>query len=402
MKKKKDILFLCQFFYPEYISSAQLPFDTVLALKKAGFSVDVLCGYPREYSASENVPVTEVVDGVNIRRLKYIQLDRSGFLGRLVNYFSFTLMVMLNLLRTASYRAVVVYSNPPILPWIASWAKVLFGTKLIFVSYDLYPEVATVTNTLRQGNMICRLMDHINKCVFRRADSVVALSSEMKEFIIHNRDIAPEKVAVIPNWYKDEGALQCDRENNRFRETVGDRFVVSYFGNMGTMQDMQTILGAIRLLKDENVFFLFAGHGNKMEDLKAIVEQEGISNIAIHKFLHGEDFRDALAISDCAFVSLEKGATGLCVPSKTYSYMMQGIPLLAIMDEGDIVSDIEAGAGKWVRNGEAESLADAIRQMRDDPESHAAMRRICRELYLNKYTTEICTEKYVTLFRQLL
>ena len=402
MKKKKDILFLCQFFYPEYISSAQLPFDTVLALKKAGFSVDVLCGYPREYSASENVPVKETVEGVNIQRLKYIQLDRSGFLGRLVNYFSFTFMVLLNLLCTAKYKAVVVYSNPPILPWIASWAKSTFGTKLIFVSYDLYPEVATVTNTLRQGNMICRLMDHINKCVFRRADHVVALSSEMKEFIIHNRDISADKVTVIPNWYKDEGELLRSRENNRFREIVGERFVVSYFGNMGTMQDMQTILGAIRELKEDKVFFLFAGHGNKMEDLKSIVEKEGISNIAIHKFLHGEDFRDALAISDCAFVSLEKGATGLCVPSKTYSYMMQGIPLLAIMDEGDIVSDIEAGAGMWVRNGESEALANAIRQMRNDPEAHAAMRKTCRELYLNKYTTEICTDKYVTLFRQLL
>ena len=29
---KKDILFLCQFFYPEYISSAVLPFDTAKAL----------------------------------------------------------------------------------------------------------------------------------------------------------------------------------------------------------------------------------------------------------------------------------------------------------------------------------------------------------------------------------
>ncbi len=400
--KKKDILFLCQFFYPEYISSAQLPFDTVLALKKAGYSVDVLCGYPREYSASENVPVTEEVEGIHIRRLKYIQLDRSGFLGRLVNYFSFTFMVLLNLLRTAKYKAVVVYSNPPILPWIASWAKSLFGTKLVFVSYDLYPEVATVTNTLRQGNMICRLMDHINKCVFRRADHVVALSSEMREFILANRDITPEKVSVIPNWYKDEGALLRNRENNRFRETVGDRFVVSYFGNMGTMQDMQTILDAIRLLREEKVFFLFAGHGNKMEDLKRIVEEEGISNIAIHKFLHGEDFRDALAISDCALVSLERGATGLCAPSKTYSYMMQGIPLLAIMDEGDIVCDIEAGAGRWVRNGESAALAQAIRDMRNDPEAHAAMGRICRELYLKKYTTEICTDKYVSLFRQLL
>ena len=139
-----------------------------------------------------------------------------------------------------------------------------------------------------------------------------------------------------------------------------------------------------------------------MEDLKTIVEQERIENIRIHKFLHGDDFRDALAISDCAFVSLEKGATGLCVPSKTYSYMMQGIPLLAIMDEGDIVSDIEAGAGKWVRNGESAALAQAIRQMQADSAAHAAMRSKCRELYLKKYTTEICTDNYVSLFRQLL
>ena len=401
MKKKKDVLFLCQFFHPEYISSAQLPFDTVKALKKAGFSVDVLCGYPREYSAEENVPVTEEIGGIHIRRLKYIQLDRSGFLGRLVNYFSFTFMVLLNILRTAGYRAVVVYSNPPVLPWIASWAKVMFGTKLIFVSYDLYPEVVTVTNTLRRGNMICRLMDHINKVVFRRCDAVVALSAEMKDYIVSHRDIAPEKVVVIPNWYKDGGQSQC-REENRFRDTVGSRFVVSYFGNMGTMQDMDTILGAIRQLRGEDVFFLFAGHGNKMEDLKRITGDEKIPNIAIYDFLHGEDFKDALAISDCAFVSLEKGATGLCVPSKTYSYMMQGIPLLAIMDEGDIVRDIEAGAGRWVRNGDCGGLAKAILEMKADPAAHAAMRKTCRQLYLNKYTTEICTDQYVSLFRELL
>ena len=266
-------------------------------------------------------------------------------------------LILLNIFEIAKYKAVVVYSNPPILPWIASWAKVLFGTKLIFVSYDLYPEVATVTNTLRDGNMICRLMNHINKCVYRRADHVVSLGSEQRAYILNHREITEDKVTVIPNWYKDEGELSRNREDNRFRETVGDRFVVSYFGNMGTMQDMKTILGAIRELKDDDkVFFLFAGHGNKMEKLKKIVEDEGIGNIAIHSFLHGQDFRDALAISDCAFVSLEKGATGLCVPSKTYSYMMQGIPLLAVMDEGDIVSDIKAGAGKWVRNDEAEAL----------------------------------------------
>ena len=402
MKKTRDILFLCQFFYPEYISSAQLPYDTVRALRKDGFTVDVLCGYPHEYLDGKDIPVKEEIDGVRIHRLKYIQTGRAGFLGRIINYFSFTFMVLLNLLKTAKYRAVVVYSNPPILPWIASWAKVLFGCKLVFVSYDLYPEVATVTNTLREGNIICRLMNHINKCVYRRADSVVALSSEMKEFILKNREIPSEKVTVIPNWYEDRGEFSRDLSDNVFQDIAKDKFVVSYFGNMGTMQDMDTILGAIRELKEDDIFFLFAGHGNKMEKLKQIVSEEGISNIVIHDFLHGKNFRDALAVSDCALVSLEKGATGLCVPSKTYSYMMQGIPLLAIMDESDIVRDIEEGAGLWVRNGESMKMAEAIRQLKDDPERQRNMRQTCRRIYLEKYTTDICTQKYVTLFRNLL
>ena len=402
MKKTRDILFLCQFFYPEYISSAQLPYDTVRALRKDGFTVDVLCGYPHEYLDGKDIPVKEEIDGVRIHRLKYIQTGRAGFLGRIINYFSFTFMVLLNLLKTAKYRAVVVYSNPPILPWIASWAKVLFGCKLMFVSYDLYPEVASVTNTLREGNIICRLMNHINKCVYRRADSVVALSSEMKEFILKNREITSEKVTVIPNWYEDRGEFSRELSDNVFQDIAKDKFVVSYFGNMGTMQDMDTILGAIRELKEDDIFFLFAGHGNKMERLKQIVSEEGISNIVIHHFLHGKNFRDALAVSDCALVSLEKGATGLCVPSKTYSYMMQGIPLLAIMDESDIVRDIEKGAGLWVRNGESMKMAEAIRQLKDDPERQRNMRQTCRRIYLEKYTTDICTQKYVTLFRNLL
>ena len=403
MKKKRDILFLCQFFHPEYISSAQLPYETVLALKEAGFDVDVLCGYPREYSEGGDIPLKESVNGIGIHRLKYIQTGRAGFLGRIVNYFSFTLMVLLHIFKMARYRAVVVYSNPPILPWIASWAKLLFGTKLVFVAYDLYPEVATVTGTLGEGNPICRLMNHINRCVYRRADAVVALSSEMRDYIARNRPVPPERITVIPNWFTDQGMLPKNPETNRFREAVKDRFVVSYFGNMGTMQDMDTLLGTIRMLKDrENIFFLFAGHGNKMEKLRRIVEEEQITNIAIHAFLHGQDFKDALAISDCAFVTLEKGATGLCVPSKTYSYMMQGLPLLAVMDECDIVRDIASGAGIWVRNGESEKLARGIVQLQEDPRKLESMRNTCRRIYLENYTTEVCTNKYVTLFREIL
>ena len=82
--------------------------------------------------------------------------------------------------------------------------------------------------------------------------------------------------------------------------------------------------------------------------------------------------------------------------------MMQGIPLLAIMDACDIVRDIENGAGLWVRNGESKKMAEAIRQLKDNPERQRNMRQICRRIYLENYTTDICTQKYVSMFRDLL
>ena len=402
--KKKDVLFLCQFFYPEYVSSATLPYDTAVALKNAGFSVDALCGYPHEYADGKEVPVKEDVNGIGIHRVKYIQMDRKKFIGRLVNYFSLTFMMAMHLFKLAKYKSVIVYSNPPLLPWVAAWAKKLFGTRLIFVAYDLYPEIAVRMGALRDGNIICRLMSHINQAVYKHADQVIALSSEMKAYIAENRPIKEDCITVIPNWYEQQPEETGDRKkDNTFSELIQNRFTVSYFGNMGTAQDMETILGAMRLLKDdEGICFLLAGHGNKLDQLRETVEKEGIGNVYMQSFLRGKAFRDALRISDAALVSLEKGLVGLCVPSKTYSYMGQGIPLLAIMEPCDIVSDIESGAGMWVRNGEANALADAIRKMRDDAESVNAMRNKCRTLFEEKYTTDICTKQYVNTIQKLL
>lgn len=402
MKQKKDILFLCQFFYPEYISSAQLPYETVQSLINSGFSVGVLCGYPQEYYHGDPVPAVEEKDGIYIHRLRYIQTGRKGFIGRIVNYFSFTLAVLLHLFEIGRYRAVAVYSNPPIAPWIASFASFVFGTKLVFICYDAYPEVATRMGALREKSMIYNLMNHINKVVFKRTERVVALSSEMKEFLCENRCIQQDRIQVIPNWSDDllTGQRVAD---NPIKAGLQGKYVVSYFGNMGTAQDMQTIMDAIRILKDQpNIHFLFAGHGNKKADIQRMLEKEAISNVTMMDFLQGEEFRCALDATDAALVCLEKGLRGICVPSKTYTYMMYALPLLGIMEDGDIVSDIEAGAGIRVRNEQAALLADAILELASDPEKSRAMGRRSRELFEEKYTRAICTEQYVQMFRSIL
>ena len=402
MKKKKDILFLLQFFYPEYVSSATLPFDTASRLADEGFDVDVLCGYPHEYTDAMNVPRRETVNHINIKRVKYLQLDRKKAIGRIINYLSLTVAMFFRLFTMKKYQTVIVYSNPPILPFVAAMASKLFKCRLIFVAYDLYPEIALRTNSLSEGSIITRLMNFINKFVYKQASAVVALSSEMKEYIVQNRNIGADKVYVIPNWYKDEYQANVKKQENQFKSLVKDRFVIGYFGNMGIAQDMEPIKDAIRYYKnDDKVCFLLSGHGSKHSEIEKMINDDKIENAYLYGFLKGEEYLDALRVSNCAIVSLEKGLTGLCVPSKTYGYMMQGLAIVAILGESDIVRDVRENAGYHVPDNSSEKLIEIIAEMKDNISDCYMRGEISRSLYLKKYTSAICLEKYVELLREI-
>lgn len=410
MKEKKDILFLCQYFYPEYVSSATLPFETALALSNSGFTVGALCGYPKEYTFNNKVPIEEVYDNIYIKRLKYIQLKRSNIFGRLINYFSFIVAVLLNLKHIKKYKVVIVYSNPPILPFVAAIANKLYKTKIVFVSYDIYPEIAYVTKVISSDSLISKVMKFINNYIFKRLHTVVALSNEMKNYLLEHRPfLVDNQVEVIPNWYEDKGKLKSKEfVNNKLFDNLiknGNNFVVSYFGNLGTAQDIETIIETIRCLKDiNNIKFLFAGHGNKLPMLKKIIREENLHNVNIYDFLHDNDFYDALSVSDCFIVSLAKGVTGLAVPSKTYSYMMAGKPIIAILDEdSDIARDLlNNKCGFVIQSGEVKKMVDIIKDLKSDLQKCKYMGENCRKVFLKKYNKVQCTQKYVKLMKRIL
>ncbi len=407
MKKTKDVLLMCQFFYPEYVSSATLPFDTAKALADAGYKVGALCGYPKEYSEGEKVPKRENVEGVDIKRLKYIQVGRKGTFGKLINYFSFVIAVFFNLFTAARYKMILVYSNPPILPFFALMAKKLFGCKLVFVSYDVYPEIASAGGYTGGGGIITKALIFTNKHVFKNADRVVAVSADMMDYLRSNRNISKEKVMDIPNWYADGGeCLKGDRKNTRlFSEYSNEDFIVSYLGNLGICQDDTTIIDAMRELRHrDNIKFIFAGHGSKMESLKNTVQREGLSNVKIHGFLRGQDFEDVLAVSDMYIVSLIDGLYGLCAPSKAYSYMMQGRAIITIMDKkSEIALDVsENNAGGCFANNEGKEIAAFIEEMSKDPEKCLEMGRNSRKVFLEKYEKKKCLAKYIDLTKEMI
>ncbi len=403
MKSKKDILFLCQFFYPEHNSSATLPFDTAKYLAEHGFTVDALCGYPKEYNDQGNVPLRETVEGVGIHRIRYIQLGRKQKISRLVNYFSFTFSAFLRLFRFRKYESVIVYSNPPVLPVVATLANKFFGTKLVFVAYDVYPEVAYASNALRPGDLIDRVMKRLNHSIYKRASMVVSLTDEMKDFLLKNRpELTEDRVTTIANWAHEKKSVATPESYERFGYTP-DQFVVAYFGNMGTCQEMDTLLGAMRALKDnDKILFLFVGHGNKKEHVEQVAKETG--NAQVINFLTGEAFQQAVSVASCCVVSLEKGLMGMCAPSKYYSYLQGGKPILAVVEEGSyLAQEVEQEKiGRAVSVGEVNELTEAILSMSANPEECKVMGERTTALYEREYTLDIGLGKYVNMFRSVL
>ena len=397
---KKDILFLCQFFYPEYNSSATLPFDTAKYLASHGFSVGALCGYPKEYSKDKDVPLKETKDGVDIQRIKYLQLKRGSKIGRLINYFSFTFKALFHTGKLRKYKTVMVYSNPPILPMVAVLASMLFKTKIVFVSYDVYPEVAYASKTLNPGSFISKVMNKLNHQLFNRVSKVISLTDEMKTFLLENRkELTEDKVVTIPNWAHEKLIRPDKKAYERFGYNQ-DQFIVSYFGNMGTCQDMETLINAVEKLKDEeNIKFLFVGHGNKVEGIRETIKEKQLKNIQLLDFLTGKDFEQAVAVSSCCVVSLEKGLKGTCAPSKYYSYLQGGKPILGIVEEGSYLEEeiIREKLGYVAHNQDSDLLVKHIKHMSENKSECLEIGKRVTQLYEKYYDIKICLDKYVKM-----
>ena len=120
--------------------------------------------------------------------------------------------------------------------------------------------------------------------------------------------------------------------------------------------------------------------------------------------LTGKRFEQAVAISDCCIVTLEKGLKGMCAPSKFYSYLQGGKPVLAVVEEGSYLQEeiCREGIGDAVPLGEADRLAQLIRQLSEDSTRIKEMGHRAQKLYDGLYAMQIGVEEYKKMFQELL
>lgn len=401
-KSKKDVAILCQYFYPEHVSSATLPTQLAQGLSERGLSVEVFTGYPSEYIDS-NKEFSAEIGTVRINRIKYTSFDNKTKLGRLLNFFSFFLSMCRKIFKLKNYKRIIVYSNPPILPLIPYITKKLFKVKFTFVAFDIYPDNALKMKGIKPNGLIHKTMNFVNHRVYSNAENVVLLGSESKEYIIKNKIATKESnLTVIPNWFTgDENIIEATIENNEFKKMREQyKLIILYSGNMGAFQDLDTILEGVKKFKGStDVLFLFSGHGKKFDEVKKVLREEGIENSKVFGFLKGQDYTDILAVSDVCLVSLEKGIEGLGVPSKTYGYMAAGKSVISIMSGGtDISRDLlEWNCGHNILQGDSKGIVKIINNYLVLPSMLKVEGENAKRLYNEKYCKNISIEKYYKL-----
>lgn len=403
---KKDVLILCQYFYPEYVSSATLPTELAEDLVKEGHTIDVLCGYPKEYYNGKKVTKKELYKGIHIKRAKYTEFNNKKKFGRILNFFSFFISILIRLPTLFQYKCIIVYSNPPILPLIPNFISRFSKTKFIFVAFDVYPDNALILGAIKKDSIIEKIMNYINGKVYKNASAIIALGKEMKSYMV-TQGISknPETIRVIPNWYSEE-KLGTKKEiiNSDFQKLRNEwPFIVLYSGNMGSAQDIETILQCILNMKNrKDVLFVFTGHGNKVNYISEFIEIHEITNVRMYGFLLGNDYSDMLNMADVCLVSLAKGIEGVGVPSKTYGYLAASKPVIAIMSaETDIAKNLkDYNAGSNVIQGDVKGLETIIlNYMKNDIQ---IIGNNARKIYEDMYQRKVCTRKYSVLIKEII
>jgi colanic acid biosynthesis glycosyl transferase WcaI len=195
---------------------------------------------------------------------------------------------------------------------------------------------------------------------------VTVLSDDLRDNVVAKLG-AGDTVHVIPNFVDTDAIVPADRATSYRNELgLGDGPVVLYAGNVGFSQSLDLVLAAARALPE--VVFLVNGNGAARPSLEAAAA--GIDNVRFADYIAPARLAELLATGDVHVVPLRAGLGRVSVPSKTYSIMAAGRPVVASIDPGTAVPRIleESGGGIAVAPGDATAFAEAIRSLVEDPE----------------------------------
>lgn len=282
---------------------------------------------------SSSVPLP---DGV--RPLKGMVYDRSSARKRLATWLGFSLQLAWHLLRQGSrYERLLVVSNPPFAPLLALLARRPYSLLL----YDLYPQVLQQLSGERRPSAPLRLLIHswhwLNRQVYRRAEHIYTLSAGMAQALQPCFASPAEwqaRVQVIPPWADTDQLSPIPPALNPFRDQhhLQGKLLLIYSGNLGLTHPLEPLLDASQFLQSQLPQFrlVLIGEGPKRQRLQQQSNALQLANVCFLDPLPLEGLPASLSAADLAVVALDGPAAVASLPSKTFSALACGTPLLVI------------------------------------------------------------------------
>ena len=335
-RERLRILAVHRYFSPDTPPYASLLRAIASHWASAGHRVDVLTSQPSykpELSLSR-LPVLDVVDGVHVRRLTMLP-DRGPRLRRPRNAVRFSLLVFWRIMIAAQYDVVMCSTAPPVLlGWLTSVAARLRRAQFVYHCMDIHPEIGRLSGDFARPS-VYRFLLRLDIATCRRAAAIVVLSSDMRAAIIERDPHLADRVVVLNNF--DIPSYESAEPSPRPRTADSETLTVAFTGNVGRYQGLETIVKAV-LSPDERlrrVRLVLMGEGGAKADLQKLVAEAAPSRRNRVVLLpHGtsEEARGVMREADLGLVSLVPGVIAYAYPSKTATYLSEGLPLLAAVE----------------------------------------------------------------------
>ena len=336
-------------FAPDHSGIGVYSTDLPIYLAERGERVTMVTGFSY-YPAWRKLPedrgrlfATEAYRGVRVLRGYLYVPSTVSTLARLVHEATFCLFTFLNCLRAGRQDVVVVFTPPFLLGLVGRVVAWLWRCPLVINVQDLPLDAAAALGMVKAG-LFSRVLGWLERMIYRSADDVVTISNGMRDILIA-KGVATNKCGIVPNWIKIDPASQ--EVGGFFGEfpAGNGRFRVSYAGNLGIKQGVDSLLKLAKALEGNERFWFFVfGDGADRARLLGIAEELKLTNLTFGPLLDPSAYGRMLAEVDLVFVAQRSGAGNNFFPSKLLGLMAQAKPLLVSADPD---SELSQSVRKW-------------------------------------------------------
>ena len=401
------VVILNQYYVPDVASTGHLLFELAENLAAQGADVTVLTCRP-SYGPPETwqeCPRNEFTNGVHVKRLWSTRFSKDSLIGRVLNSVTFLLpLAFLHVLPRREGEVFLYTTNPPYLGFVGAFVSCIRRHRYVVLLHDSYPELAVWVGKIKNDGLIDRVWQWCNKVMYKRAQQTIVLSEAAKQLVCNNYGSDPDRVHVIPNWADPNELVPKPKDQSAFAEEhdLVEPFTLLYSGNLGLYYEFDMILDAAHELLDEQFKLVFTGAGGQRSYIEKQIKERKLTNTLLLPYQPQSTFNDSLNSCDALLVTIAKGIDGISFPSKLYTSLSVGKPIVAFSSsDSELRLKVESNdVGYWIELGDADGLVACIRKMIANPADLKATGERARELLIEQYSIDVSGKKYFDVLRK--